>query len=536
MALKIFNTMSRRKEEFVPLKPHFVRMYTCGLTVYDYMHIGHARTYCFWDVLRRWLRHSGYQVVSVINYTDIEDKIIARANETGEDVSSLSRKFIAAFDDDIRWLGIEPWTITCRATDFVPQMIEMVKALVDKGFGYVVEGDVYFSVEKFRGYGKLSGHNLDDLIAGSRVEVDERKRNPADFALWKSAKEGEPFWDSPWGKGRPGWHIECSVMSMNYLGDTLDIHGGAVDNMFPHHENEIAQSESYTGKPFSKYWMHPEHLLMEGTKMSKSLGNFLTVHDLKEQSVDPRAVRLYFLMNHYKTQMNFSDEGLAAAQASLERIQNFYDLLDERMVALKQQLIEDKSIPLDDHLAEALIQAAEDQPRPDNALQESADLRVKFKTAMDDDLNTTAALGAVFELIKNLNTDPAGMIPTVLSALVFQLAVNNRLNLLGLGTFEGKSPALRRFENLSRLASIVQRYWPEGVEVTTQVTEHHARASEQVLAAFVEPEIQKRNDARARKDFKEADAIRDRLADMGVILEDTPSGTRWHVKPGSGAE
>lgn len=487
MALKIFNTVSRRKEEFVSLKPHFVRMYTCGLTVYDYMHIGHARTYCFWDVLRRWLRHSGYQVVSVINYTDIEDKLIARSNESGVPVRELSEKFIKAFDDDIRWLGIEPWTINCRASDFVQEMIEMVKALVEKGFGYVIDGDVYFSVEKFRGYGKLSGHNLDDLIAGSRVEVDERKRNPADFALWKSAKEGEPFWESPWGKGRPGWHIECSVMSMNYLGETFDIHGGAVDNMFPHHENEIAQSEAYTGKPFAKYWMHPEHLLMEGTKMSKSLGNFVTVRELREQKVDPRAVRLYFLMNHYKTQMNFSDEGLAAAQASLERIESFLsDMRERSQGAMTAEEQDEEGFGIST-----------------SAVTSTAVLSHDFEMAMDDDLNTPAALGAVFALVKGVNTDPDTLVPDPESAQAILGLVEMLLGRLGVETKSGDVSA-------------------EAIAL-------------RALSAFVEPEIQKRNDARARKDFREADAIRDRLAEMGIVLEDTPSGTRWRVKPEGGA-
>ncbi len=478
MTLRVFNTLTRAKEDFKPKTRKLVRIYTCGLTVYDLMHVGHARTYIFWDVFRRYLKASGYEVISVMNYTDIDDKIISRAKERGIDFNDLAEMNIAAFDEDCENLNILPYTVQCRATDYIPEMIDMVAKLVEDGFAYVVESDVYFDVHKFPRYGRLSGQKLDDLEAGSRVEVDERKKHPADFALWKGTKPGEPSWDSPWGKGRPGWHIECSVMSTHFLGDRLDVHGGAVDNMFPHHENEIAQTEAFLGLHDSEerwctYWMHPEHLLLEETKMSKSLGNFITVHDLLEDT-DPNVVRLYFLLTHYRTQMNFTREGLKGAASAFERIENFISIGFKRLMEL-------------DGFDPKLLEEGEFR-----FMQDCIALDDSFNEAMDDDLNCPAALGAIFEFIKKLNskkfdkTENAADLFFALNALVAKLAVLG-IDIEPPNDVEGDVGA---FGDLLQLLLIV------------------------------------RADARKRKDFATSDAIRDGLNKLGIQIEDTSSGAR----------
>ncbi|HUT62751.1 MAG TPA: cysteine--tRNA ligase, partial [Anaerolineae bacterium] len=315
MALKVYNTLSRKKENFVPLHGNRVHFYACGPTVYDYFHVGNARPLIMFDVFRRYLEYRGYEVTYIVNITDIDDKIIRRAQEEGVDFKSISRKYTDAFFDGCEQLGIRPATVHPRATEFTDDMLDLIRRLLKIGNAYEVDGDVYFDIASFPGYGKLSGRDIAHMQAGARVEVDERKKNPPDFALWKAAKPGEPSWDSPWGPGRPGWHIECSVMAMKFAGDTLDIHAGGQDLIFPHHENEIAQSEAATGKPFARYWLHNGFLDIEGEKMSKSLGNILTVRDILKNH-NPAAIRVFFLLKHYRSPIDFSEEHIREAQAA----------------------------------------------------------------------------------------------------------------------------------------------------------------------------------------------------------------------------
>ena len=323
MAIRVYNTLTGKKEDFVPLHEGKVGMYVCGVTVYDLCHIGHARSAIIFDILYRYFRYRGYEVTFVRNFTDIDDKIINRANQEGVDYKTIAERYIREFGMDIRGLGLEKATIEPRATDHIPEMIELVSGLIEKGYAYPGGGDVFFSVERFKEYGKLSKRNLEEMQAGARVEIDEKKKNPLDFVLWKGSKPGEPFWESPWGKGRPGWHIECSVMSMKYLGETFDIHGGGRDLVFPHHENEIAQSEGATGKPFARYWIHNGFININKEKMSKSLGNILTIKEVVKEW-HPEVLRLFFLSSHYRSPLDYSEESLKEAKSGLDR---FYTTL-----------------------------------------------------------------------------------------------------------------------------------------------------------------------------------------------------------------
>jgi len=372
--LKVYNTMSRTKEEFVPLTPGEVRMYSCGVTVYDLSHVGHARMMIVFDVISRYLRFRGYRLTFVRNFTDIEDKIINRANQEGVSASEVSERYVAAFRDDVAALGVLAPEVEPKATDHVAEMVALIERLVRGGFAYVVDGDVYFEVRRFAAYGRLSRKNLDELLAGARVEVDERKRDPRDFALWKAAKPGEPAWPSPWGPGRPGWHIECSAMAMRYLGESFDIHGGGEDLIFPHHECEIAQAEAVTGKPFARYWLHNGFVNMGKEKMSKSLGNTLTIRELVKRH-DADALRLWLLGTHYRHPIEWSEERVEEAARALER---FTRLLDDPRAA------------------------APPAGAPPARLVEHA---AQFEAAMDDDFNTPQALAVLFELARVVNED-----------------------------------------------------------------------------------------------------------------------------------
>jgi cysteinyl-tRNA synthetase len=365
--LRIYNTLTRAKDDFVPLHPGEVRMYVCGVTVYDDSHIGHARSAIVFDVIRRYLVFKGYRLTFVKNFTDVDDKIIRRAQEEGVDASVVSERYIAAYRRDMAAIGVLPADVEPRATEHVPRMIALIEQLVAGGFAYAVDGDVYFEVRRFPEYGKLSGKNLDDLMAGARVDVDERKRDPRDFALWKSAKPGEPSWPSPWGPGRPGWHIECSAMSMQYLGASFDVHGGGEDLIFPHHECEIAQSEAVTRRPFARYWIHNGFVNLAREKMSKSLGNVLTVNDLVARH-DPDALRLYLLGTHYRGPLEWAEERVADSARALERL---------------TRLVGDPAAD------------GESRGQPPAWL---AEFRTRFESAMDDDFNTPQALGVLFEL------------------------------------------------------------------------------------------------------------------------------------------
>ncbi|MDR2656912.1 MAG: cysteine--tRNA ligase [Oscillospiraceae bacterium] len=378
--MKIFNTRSRVKEDFVPLTPGQVRMYACGPTVYNYFHIGNARAFITFDTLRRYLEFRGLKVTFVQNLTDIDDKMIRRANEEGITVAELAERFIKIYHEDAAKLGVRPATFHPRATEHMPEIIALVQTLVNKGHAYAAEGDVYFDTQSFPHYGCLCGQNLDDLESGARVDIDERKRHPMDFALWKSKKPGEPSWESPWGAGRPGWHIECSAMAMKYLGETFDIHGGGSDLIFPHHENELAQSEAATGKPFARYWMHNGMLNIDNQKMSKSLGNFMLFHDIIKE-VDPEAVRLFLLSAQYRSPLNYSQEQLKQAQSTLTRL----------------YAARARSLFLLDHAP------TDAQPGDAAATAEIDAARNQFITAMDDDMNTADALAALFELVRIVN-------------------------------------------------------------------------------------------------------------------------------------
>lgn len=489
MGLKIYNTMRKRKEDFVPLQEGRVGMYACGVTVYDFSHIGHARAMVVFDVVQRYLRASGYSVTFVRNYTDIDDKIINRANQEGVAFQVISERFIKEFDTDMAALGVETPTHTPRATHHIDGMITMIQTLIAKGRAYEVDGDVYFSVGDFSGYGKLSGKNVDDLLSGARVEVDERKRSPLDFALWKKSKDNEPFWESPWGRGRPGWHIECSVMSQKYLGDTFDIHGGGMDLIFPHHENEIAQSECTTGKPFARYWMHNGFVNINQEKMSKSLKNFLTIRDVLK-TYPAEVIRLFLLSNHYRSPVDFSDQNLAEAKTGLDR---FYALLHDL-----QNLRATAKAPDG-------LDAAEQK-----ALQELQAFPEKFREAMDDDFNTAAALGHLHALTRTLNglvdrskKDPSCTLPETVVQKAQQV-FRDAGNVFGLFTEAPAAYFARQRESAIDARGI----------------------SKEEIERLIADRLQARKD----KDWARADRIRNDLAAKGIILKDSPQGTEWSFK------
>ena len=461
--MQIYNSQTRKKEEFVPLHPGKVGIYACGPTVYNYFHVGNARPFIVFDVLRRYLAHRGYEVTFVQNFTDIDDKMIKRANEEGITVKELGDRFITEYFKDAQALGIRPATVHPRATEHIGDIIKLVKTLQDKGYAYEVNGDVYFDTKKDSGYGKLSGQNLDDLEAGARIDVDDVKRNPADFALWKAQKPGEPAWDSPWGKGRPGWHIECSAMSMKYLGETFDIHCGGKDLLFPHHENEVAQSECATGKPFARYWMHNGFININNEKMSKSAGNFFTVRDiLKEYEAED--VRMFMLSAQYRSPINFSRELIAQAHASLQRL---YTARDNLAFLLKNA----KAQPLTE--AEKALLAR---------VKEAAD---RFDAAMDDDLNTADTMGALFEIVREANVG--------LNAESSKEAVETTLNTL-----------LELCDVLGLLAKKQEDGLPEDIQ-------HLA---------------DERAQARKEKNWKRSDELRDQIKAAGYMIEDTPQGQK----------
>lgn len=464
MSLVVYNDLTRKKEEFIPIEDGKVRFYVCGPTVYNFFHIGNARPFVVFDVFRRYLESKGYEVTYVQNFTDVDDKMIKRANEMGISTAELAEKYIAEYYDDADALRISRATVNPRATHEIDAIIEIIKTLVEKGHAYEIDGDVYFSVPSFPEYGKLSKQSLEELDAGARINVDERKNNPMDFALWKAAKPGEPSWDSPWGKGRPGWHIECSAMSTKYLGKTIDIHGGGSDLIFPHHENEIAQSECANGTQFVKYWLHNAYLLIDKEKMSKSLGNFLTVRDAR-QKVNPLVLRFFLLSVHYRSPLNFSQEGLEHAKAALERLNNSYTDL---CFALKNRA------------------AGGEDP----ALREAvACAKNGFTEAMDDDFNTAGAIGNIFDMVRAVNV---------------HMTENEKIDASGL------EEAKEFFEKTNVILGYLydeEKTSGEDAEIDSLVAE--------------------RTEARKAKNFKRSDEIRDLLAAKGIIIEDTPQGPRW---------
>src|SRR5881296_3614062 len=450
--------MTRTKEELVPLTPGEIRMYSCGVTVYDLSHVGHAKMMIVFDVIARYLKAAGYRVTFVRNFTDIEDKIIRRANEEGVPAREISERYIAAFREDIAALGVEAPDAEPKATDHVAEMVALIERLVAGGYAYVMDGDVYFEVRRFPAYGKLSGKNLDELLAGARVDVDERKRDPRDFALWKAAKPDEPSWPSPWGPGRPGWHIECSAMAMRYLGESFDIHGGGEDLIFPHHECEIAQAEACTGRPFARYWAHNGMLNMGKEKMSKSLGNTLNIREIVKRH-DAAALRLWMLGTHYRNMIEWSEERVEESARALDRL---------------ARLLHDAATVRDAGGVASLPPAL-------------AEFRARFEKAMDDDFNTPKALGVLFDFGRALAEarDRQAGAPGAFVAGVAELAQLARV----LGLFGRGAPV-----------------------------DGPAAAVERLVAA--------RGEARARRDFKRADELRDEIARLGWLVEDTPAGSR----------
>ena len=464
--MQIYNTQTRRKEEFKPIEPGKVRIYCCGPTVYNYFHIGNARPIIVFDTLRRYLEYKGYEVKYVQNFTDIDDKMIRRANEEGITVKELGDRFIKEYYTDADALGIERATVNPRATEHIADIIALIEKLIDKGLAYACDnGDVYYNTQAFPGYGKLCGQNLEDLESGARIDVDPNKRHPMDFAVWKAAKPGEPAWDSPWGKGRPGWHIECSAMNWRYLGDTIDIHCGGQDLIFPHHENEIAQSECFTGKPFAHYWMHNGYINVDNVKMSKSLGNFFTVRDVAEKyGYEP--IRYLLISAQYRSPINYSTDIIEQCIAALNRLYTCRDSLDFE-----------------------LKNAADAEHDGDKAIIDGFDkYREQFISAMDDDLNTADAIASIFELVRDINTNVVGKTPS--KALV-----------------EG---AIAMFDELTGVLGLV-----------------YNRKTE-TLDSDVEALIEARTNARKEKNWAEADRIRDQLKKMGIVLEDTAQGVKWH--------
>ncbi|WP_208585803.1 cysteine--tRNA ligase [Gracilibacillus suaedae] len=463
MTINIYNTLTRKKEKFQSIEPNRVKMYVCGPTVYNYIHIGNARPAIVFDTVRRYFEYKGYQVDYVLNFTDVDDKLINAAKELGEEVPTIAERFIQAYKEDVGVLGVKEAVHHPRVTETMDDIISFISTLIDKGHAYEADGDVYFKTRSFDKYGKLSHQSIDELRSGARIQVGEKKQDPLDFALWKQTKDGEIAWDSPWGEGRPGWHIECSAMAKKYLGDTIDIHAGGQDLTFPHHENEIAQSEAANGKSFANYWMHNGYINIDNEKMSKSLGNFVLAHDLIQKH-DPKVLRFFMLSVHYRNPINFSDALLESAKNSYDRIENALTNLE--------------------HRKESSVNLADDNQQ---WLDKIDGLKQQFEQEMDDDFNTANAIAVIFDLVKEANVylksdhTHAAVIDTFIDTLTTWLEV------LGI---------------------------PQNQE-------------DQLLDEEIEALIEKRIEARKNKDFQLADKIRDDLKERNIILEDTPQGTRW---------
>ena len=494
MSLQVYNSLTRTKEVFEPLEPGKVRFYVCGVTVYDHCHIGHARSAIVFDVIYRYLLRKGFEVTYVRNFTDIDDKIIRRANEEQVDFRTIADRYIQTFYEDMDALGVLRPTLEPLATENIPEMIEIIHRLMDKGIAYVSGGDVYFAVEGFPDYGKLSGRALEDMMAGARVEVDVHKRNPMDFVLWKGSKPGEPAWDSPWGPGRPGWHIECSAMGKRFLGETFDIHGGGKDLIFPHHENEIAQSEAAFGVPFVKYWIHNGFVNINNEKMSKSLGNFFTIRDVLKR-VHPEALRLFVLSKHYRSPVDFSDETLAEAERGLEKLYGTLAAVKERTAEVTGGTPDQALKAQDPELWEAVQR-----------------LPSEFEDAMDNDFNTAQVTGYLFGLQRHLQ---------------------RFLDRFGQKTLKGAASALaqRAASQLvehSRVLGLLEREPIRFMEEQRKLKLVETGMTEEEVEAL----IRQRDQARQSRDFGEADRIRGELEARRIQLEDTPTGTRWKVASG----
>ena len=467
--MKVYNTMTRKKEEFIPLEEGKVKMYVCGPTVYNFIHLGNARPFTVFDTLRRYFEYRGYEVTYVQNFTDVDDKIIKRSHEEGISPEEVAEKYIKEYFIDCDGLGIKRATVYPQVTDNIKEIISFIQDLVDKGYAYESNGDVLFRTREFKEYGKLSHQNIEELELGARIDVDDKKEDPLDFVLWKAKKDGEPGWKSPWGEGRPGWHIECSVMSSRYLGNTIDIHAGGQDLQFPHHENEIAQSECRNGHVFANYWMHNGYINVDGEKMSKSLGNFFTVREIAEK-YDLGLVRFFLLSTHYRNPVNFSDTILDQAKAGLERLTNARDNAEFMMSKLEDTKM---------------------SPEETGLVDELNSYKTKFIEAMDDDLNTSDAISAIFELAKFMNTN---------------IKDTSSKEFIGLN--------IDLFNELTGVLNIANKSVEENDD----------------LARTVEEMIAKRAEAKKNKDFALADKIREELLEMGIVIEDTRQGVKWKRK------
>ncbi|MTI60600.1 MAG: cysteine--tRNA ligase [Firmicutes bacterium] len=476
--LKVYNTLTREKEEFIPLKEDKVGMYVCGLTVQNYSHLGHIRSAINYDVIRRYLEYKGYDVTYIMNFTDVNEKIVARAAEEGLTMMELAEKYARAYLEDIAELNIKPATRYVKATDNIDAIIKMIATLLERGYAYEVNGNVYFSVDKFEDYGKLSGRSLDEMQAGARLDVVEEKRNPMDFALWKKAPEGEKEWDSPWGKGWPGWHIECSAMSTKYLGDSFDIHGGGSDLIFPHHENEIAQSEACTGHTFAKYWLHNGPVNLKGEKMSKSLGNFFTTRELLEK-YKADEIRYFLLTKNYRTPIDFSEEEMETAKVGLKRLSNLFYKLESLLFN-------------NEHLEEVGGDLS-----AEGIMDKCRKRRVDFKEAMNDDFNTALAIGVIHELVRDINSfinSPDFILQQKNCGVIKEVygIFKELVNILGLSLDDKAN--INNDEAVNNLMDFILKI---------------------------------REEAREQRDYQLADRIRDGLDKLGFLVKDTPQGVEW---------
>ena len=485
MTLKIHNTQSRKKEEFHPLQEGKVGIYVCGITAYDVCHVGHARSAIIFDVIIRYLRYRGWDVTYVKNFTDVDDKIIDKARRENAGIDTIADRYIREHDEDMDALGVARPTFTPRATENIDGMIRLVATLLEKGLAYPVGGDIFYAVERFPGYGKLSGRNLEDMTAGARIDVNEKKRNPLDFVLWKASKEGEPWWESPWGRGRPGWHLECSVMSQRYLGETFDIHGGGEDLVFPHHENEIAQSEGATGKTLARYWIHNGFVRLNSEKMSKSLGNFFNIRDILRK-YHPEVLRLFLLQSHYRSPVDFSDAALNEARQGMNR---FYSTL---------KLLRDVA-------AGGTEMAPETAEKDGEMKAQLQSLRECFCEAMDDDFNTARAIGHLFDTVRLVNA-----------------ALAEKTQAVSRGAYAEAEQTLRE------IGSVLGLFRQEADDYLRRDREREAE-KRGLSVTEIERLIAERRDARAAKAWQRADEIRKELAARGVILQDAPDATTWTI-------
>lgn len=493
MSLRFYNTLTKKKEEFKPIAEGKVGIYACGITAYDVCHVGHARSAIVFDIITRYFQYRGYHVTFVKNFTDVDDKIIVKANAEGKTIFEISKRYMREHDEDMDALGVARPTIAPKATEYIDGMIELIRVLLDKGLAYVVDGDVYYEVDNFQGYGKLSGRSLEDMMAGARVDVSEKKKNPLDFALWKASKEGEPWWESPWGRGRPGWHIECSIMSQHFLGDTFDIHGGGEDLIFPHHENEIAQSEGATGKPLANYWIHNGFVRINSEKMSKSLGNIFTIKDILTH-YHPEVLRFFMLQSHYKSPVDFSDVALAEARTGMDR---FYATLK----AIKESLT-----GCDDSFRMTIDEVSGKNRELADRLMALPD---KFTDAMDDDFATPKAIGHIFDAVRLVNGYLGDKAFTVNSEACFILNLAQ--------------------ENVREVGRVLGLFLEDPDQYFTQDRDKEAR-KRGLDVREIDGLIEARRSARQARDWKRADEIRQILAEKQIIIQDSPAGTTWKIE------